>query len=175
MLGHDPLGEHVEDERDIDPAGPRSDVGEIGDSGVIRHRSGGLAVQQVPGADDVLAGFVVRIAFARVIPDRLRTRPTPGPRHYGTRLTTRCDGSISAVIFFRPYRPSGVILRRSTPDASTMIVHAASRTAFTTIASVTVRTVIRRTGSCVPRSPSPTRAGPERSTRRRSPPNASGR
>ena len=54
--GHDPLGVDVEDERDIDPPGPRSDIGEVGDPDPVRPRSGEVAVQQVPGAFAVLRG-----------------------------------------------------------------------------------------------------------------------
>lgn len=50
---------------------------------------------------------------------------------------------ISAVIFLRPYRPSGVILRRTTPAASMISVQAASRMASTTLASQTIREAMR--------------------------------
>ena len=46
---------------------------------------------------------------------------------------------IRAVIFFRPYMPSGVILRRILPSGRVSTCHAAERTASITCASLTVR------------------------------------
>lgn len=48
-----------------------------------------------------------------------------------------------AVILRRPYSPSGVIFRFVVPSGSVTVVQAVSRTASTTIASVTVRGEIR--------------------------------
>lgn len=53
MPGHDPLGEDVDDEGDVDEPGPRTDVGEVGDPGPVG-RCGEVPVQQVTGPLAVL-------------------------------------------------------------------------------------------------------------------------
>jgi len=88
-----------------------------------------------------LAGIVVRIPFARVTPDKPRERiaRSTAPRDAPGIAVRR----ISAVIFLRPYKPSGVILRRVRPSGRGARVHAAARTASSTRASVMVRAAIR--------------------------------
>ena len=49
MPAHDPLGEHVDDERHIRPADPRADVGEVHHPRLVRGLSGEVAVEQVTG------------------------------------------------------------------------------------------------------------------------------
>src|SRR5699024_7035142 len=44
---HDPLGEHVHDERDIDEPRPRPDIREIGDPDQVGSRSREVTIQQV--------------------------------------------------------------------------------------------------------------------------------
>ena len=51
--GDDPLGEHVEDERHVHPAGPAPHVGEVRNPGVIRPRRREVPVQQVTGTPPV--------------------------------------------------------------------------------------------------------------------------
>ncbi|GLU87241.1 hypothetical protein Kosp01_19870 [Kocuria sp. NBRC 114282] len=65
MPAHDPLGEHVQDERDIDESRPGADVGEVRDPDQVRSRRGEVTVQQVIGT------FPVRI-----------TEPTPEPTSF---------------------------------------------------------------------------------------------
>lgn len=87
------------------------------------------------------AGMVVRIAFARVTPDRPSSRiarSTP-PQEASANRVRR----MSAVIFRRPYNPSGVIFRRVVPSVNVTVIHATSRTASTTSASVIVRVETR--------------------------------
>jgi len=52
--GDDALGEDVDDERDVDEAGPGAHVGEVHDPGPVRCRGGEVPVQQVAGASAVL-------------------------------------------------------------------------------------------------------------------------
>jgi hypothetical protein len=50
--GHDPLGVHVDDERDVHEPGPRAAVGEVGDPYPVRGGSGEVALEQVRRALD---------------------------------------------------------------------------------------------------------------------------
>jgi len=45
--GHDPLGEHVQDEGDVDEPGPCPHVGEVHHPGPVRCVGGAVAVEQV--------------------------------------------------------------------------------------------------------------------------------
>ena len=65
MPAHDPLNEHVDDERDVDEPCPGADVSEISDPDQVRSRRGEVTVQQVTGT------FPVRI-----------TEPTPEPTSF---------------------------------------------------------------------------------------------
>src|SRR5699024_6100344 len=61
---HDPLGEHVHDERDVHEPRPGADVGEIGDPDTVRSRGGGgtsrlrgkVTIEQVTGPFPIRAG-----------------------------------------------------------------------------------------------------------------------
>jgi len=98
--GHDPLSEHVDDERDVDEPGPGEAVGEVGNPDAIACHGGEVAVQQVTGSLTVLGGIVVRMPLSRLRPD--------SPRHRIARSTAPNEASWSrrrrtrAVIFRRP-------------------------------------------------------------------------
>ena len=50
----DPLGEYVDDERDVNPPGPGSYIGEIGDPNPVRGRRGEVTVEQIASAFAIL-------------------------------------------------------------------------------------------------------------------------
>lgn len=52
--GDDALREHVQDERDVHPTGPRAHVGEVGHPRVVRAGSGEVAVEEISRTDAVL-------------------------------------------------------------------------------------------------------------------------
>ena len=67
LPAHDHPAEHVEDERDVGPAGVRADIGQIGDPQLVRPGRGERAIHQVFGplglsavADRGLAGLLPR-------------------------------------------------------------------------------------------------------------------
>ena len=107
--GHDLVGEDIQDERDIDESLPGPDVGEVHDPGLVWGRRGEVAVQQVSSAAAVLARDrrSHRLAASDPLQSRaLMARSTDPGEAVGIERRT------SAVIFRRPYRPSGVSRRR---------------------------------------------------------------
>ena len=139
MPAHDPLGEHIQDERDVNEPRPRSDIREIGDPDAVGSRSGEVAIQQVTGSLPVRTGdrgadlFRPCHAFQAQGAHRAVHAATggaaPGPRR-----------RITASHFRRPYRPSGVIC---TCPVTGLNFHASSRILSSTRASVTVREEMR--------------------------------
>jgi len=94
-------------------------------------------LRRSPARTPSLAGIVVRVPLSRRTPARpsaLIARSTAPAEASGTVVRRS-----SAVIFRRPYSPSGVILR--TPSGP--VVHTAARTASRTTASETVRAATR--------------------------------
>jgi hypothetical protein len=70
----DPLGEHVDDERDVDEPGPAPDIGEVGDPAGVGCRCGEIAVEQVAGAQVTPARDGGPDLLARRIPVRPSSR-----------------------------------------------------------------------------------------------------
>jgi hypothetical protein len=104
-------------------------------AGALKFRS-----SRSPARVPSLPGTVVRAALPRrtpVSPSARIARSTAPALACGSAVRRRC-----AVIFRRPYRPSGASLR----CPSGPVVQAASRTAFSTWASVTVRSATGRDG-----------------------------
>jgi hypothetical protein len=64
LPSHDPLGEDVDDERDIDEPCPAPAVGEVRDPAGVGRGGGEVAVEQVPGAAPVLGRHGGPHAFA---------------------------------------------------------------------------------------------------------------
>ncbi len=127
----DALRVHVDDERDEHEAGPGAHVGEVRDPPLVRGRGGEVPLQPVRRARR-------RCRVSDVVRSFLPRRTPDSPRSRMSRSTVWCDTRSSAgtwrclptrrrcaVIFRRPYRPSG--LPRVASSAST------------TTASLTVR------------------------------------
>ena len=79
MPGHDPLGEHVHDERDIDPPRPSAAVGEVSHPAPVRRRCGEVPIEQVTGPHSILGRD--RGADALVTADPLQPEAAHGPVH----------------------------------------------------------------------------------------------
>ena len=117
---------------------PGTHIREVRDPTPVRGGSGEVTVQEVAGPAAVLGGDGGTDGL--IAPDTTQSqhahgavyRPACGPRQGRA-------PEVWAVIFLRPYKPSGANTRRAVPSASTLVVQAASRTASVTSASVTVR------------------------------------
>lgn len=74
---HNPLGEHIDDEGDVDEAGPCSAVGEVRDPPGVGRGCGEIPVQQVPGAVSVFGwhGGPYALAAAHLV---IRCHSGPG-------------------------------------------------------------------------------------------------
>lgn len=134
MPGNDPLRGDVDDERDVDQASPGAHTGDAHHPGVIGSRGGEVTVQQVAGADLVLGRD--RGAQALVAPNARESDRAHSPVGGASGRVGHAPRRINAVVFRRPYRPSGVNTRRCCPLLST-VAHAAKRTTSSTCASVT--------------------------------------
>jgi hypothetical protein len=98
--GHDPLREHVDDERHVDEPEPGPDVGEVGDPDPVRRVGGEVAVEQVTGALTVLGRDGGPGALSR------RTPTNPSVRIARSTAPALASGitvrRTNAVIFRRP-------------------------------------------------------------------------
>jgi hypothetical protein len=68
MPGHNPLGEHVDDEGHVAEPGPAAAVGEVGHPNLIRGAGGEARFSRSSARLPCLAGMVVRIPLSRRTP-----------------------------------------------------------------------------------------------------------